>query len=193
MSRGDNVLFEGLSAIVSSGDVLWVQGNNGIGKTTLLETLAGLSRPDVGNVSWYRGDQKLSSHLLVSYQPHKTFAKATLTTEEDLSFWAKLYRNSSLVHSALDYVGLAAQKAVPTQNISAGQGRRLALAKMILSEKPIWIMDEPAAAMDKRGAELIDSLVTHHITRGGSVIIASHDNTRKLSINTRTLTLKAAS
>ena len=193
MSRGDNVLFEGLSARVSSGDVLWIHGNNGIGKTTLLKSLAGLSRPDAGNVSWYRADHQLSPQDLVAYQPHKPFAKANLTSEEDLSFWAKLYQNSDLVDSSLGYVGLTAQRDVPTQSLSAGQGRRLALAKMILSGKPIWIMDEPAAAMDERGTELIDNLVTHHIKRGGSAIIASHDSTRKLSFNTRKLTLKTAS
>lgn len=192
MSRGDNTLFEGLSATISSGDMLWIQGDNGIGKTTLLEALAGLSRSDAGEISWFQGDNSISPSQLIAYQPHRNFAKATMTTKEDLSFWAKLNHNADLVDLALEYVGLSARQSVPSQNLSAGQRRRLALAKLIISGKPIWIMDEPGAAMDKNGIVLIDGLISRHIERGGSAIIASHNSTRKLGVNTRKLTLKAA-
>lgn len=192
MSRGDNVLFEDLSAKISSGDVLWIQGDNGIGKTTFLEALAGLSRPDSGDVSWIENEQITQSSKLTAYQPHKSFAKAGLTAKEDLSFWAQIYASAPLLDDALNYVGLSGRENVPTQNLSAGQRRRLALAKLIISAKPIWIMDEPSAAMDKSGVALIDRLISQHIHRGGLAIIASHDSTRKLGAHTRKLTLRAA-
>lgn len=192
MSRGDNTLFQGLSASVETGDVLWVQGDNGIGKTTLLEALAGLSRPKAGDVIWVEGEQPTSPNQLIAYQPHRSFAKGALTAKEDISFWAKLNGTYALMDTALAYVGLSERHNVPTQNLSAGQRRRLALAKLILSQKPIWILDEPGAAMDKDGNALVDDLITKHIARGGSAIIASHDTTRKLSVNTRKLTLRSA-
>ncbi len=192
MSRGDAVLFSGLSTVVNSGDILWIQGDNGIGKTTLLEALAGLSRVDDGEISWQSDGQAVPPSQLIAYQPHQSFAKATLTAREDLSFWAKIYAATQLIDDSLNYVGLTDKASVPTQNLSAGQRRRLALAKLIISQKPIWIMDEPAAAMDIGGADLIDKLVSGHIARGGSAIIASHSQARNLGPNTRKLTLRAA-
>jgi len=191
MSRGDNVLFEDLTATVSSGDVLWILGENGIGKTTLLEALAGLSRPDSGHISWFHGECLASFNQLIAYQPHLSFAKATLTAKEDLTFWAKFNHRVDLVDEALEKVGLFIRHSVLTRNLSAGQHRRLALAKLVISSKPIWIMDEPSAAMDKDGIFLLNDLIDLHIKRGGCAIIASHDSTRKLSVNTRKLTLKA--
>ena len=192
MSRGKNTLFEGLSTSISSRDVLWIQGDNGIGKTTLLEALAGLSRPEAGEVAWLKDDIPIPSTQLIAYQPHRSFAKATLTAKEDLTFWAKLNKSEGLINDALESVDLTERESVPTQNLSAGQRRRLALAKLVVSLKPIWILDEPGAAMDKDGTNLIDDLIRKHIKRGGSAIIASHDNPRKLGVNTRKLILKAA-
>ncbi|MDB2437608.1 heme ABC exporter ATP-binding protein CcmA [Hellea sp.] len=192
LSRGDRSLISGLSITINQGDVLWTQGNNGIGKTTFLEALAGLRRPDTGRVSWMEGSTPVRPEKLIAYQPHKSFAKALLTTKEDLKFWAGLYGTMSLVTEALDYVGLSEQADITTQNLSAGQRRRLALAKLIISQKPIWIMDEPGAAMDNSGVQLIDRLIAQHIERGGIAIIASHDTSRKLSTQTRRLTLEVA-
>ena len=193
MSRGENTLFEGLSAAVGSGDVLWIQGDNGIGKTTLLEAMAGLSRPDDGTVSWLENDQPSQASGLVAYQPHKSFAKPALSAQEDLSFWAQIYRTAPKVQDALTYVGLSNKCHVPTQSLSAGQRRRLALAVLIISQKAIWIMDEPSAAMDESGVVLIDELIRQHIDRGGLAIIASHGSPRKLGPHTRKLTLSAVS
>jgi len=193
MSRGDNVLFEGLSATVSSGDVLWIQGDNGIGKTTLLEAFAGLSRPDAGELFWCQGDTQTPASQVIAYQPHRSFAKTTMTAREDLMFWSKIYGLEDFTDEAFDYVDLSARLDVPTQNLSAGQRRRLALAKLVISGKPIWIMDEPGAAMDKGGAALIDDLISRHIKRGGCAIIASHDSPRKLGVRTHKLILKTVS
>jgi len=192
-SRGGVTLFDGLNASMSSGDVLWIKGNNGIGKTTLLEVLAGLSRPDIGSVTWQSGDTALTADKVIAYQPHLSFAKAALTAKEDLSFWAKIFRSRDKTDAVLEFVGLGERANVPSQNLSAGQRKRLALAKLVLSNKPIWIMDEPDAAMDADGVALIDRLIGKHIHRGGSAIIASHAAPRKIGTQTRKLTLNAPS
>ncbi|WP_051279048.1 heme ABC exporter ATP-binding protein CcmA [Hellea balneolensis] len=192
LSRGDRSLIEELSFKLTSGDVLWTQGDNGIGKTTLLEALSGLRRPDHGTVSWNENGKAVQASRIIAYQPHKSYAKAALLTEEDLGFWANIYNSKHLVSEALNFVGLADFTKITTRDLSAGQNRRLALAKLIISQKPIWIMDEPAAAMDKTGAQLIDELISRHAERGGIAVIASHDTTRKLSAHTRKLVLRAA-
>lgn len=192
MSRGESTLFEGLSAYVNSGDVLWIQGDNGIGKTTLLGALAGLLRPEDGTVSWLDDNRSSRASSLIAYQPHKSFAKALFSAKEDLFFWGKIYGTSALTDRALDYVCLSGRSRVSTFKLSAGQRRRLALAKLIISQKPIWIMDEPSAAMDSSGIALIDDIISKHVSRGGSAIIASHDAPRKLGAHTRKLTLRAA-
>jgi len=192
MVRGEALLFSGLSATINSGDILWIQGDNGIGKTTLLGAMAGLSRVDKGKITWQRYGQSVVSSQLVAYQPHKGYAKSTMTAREDIAFWAKIHSAEKLHDAAFDYVGLAGKIAVPTQNLSAGQKRRLALAKLIISQKPVWIMDEPSAAIDIDGEDLIDRLVSAHIARGGAAIIASHGDAKSLSAHTRKLTLRAA-
>ena len=192
-SRGGVTLFDGLTCSIRSGDVLWIKGSNGIGKTTLLEVLAGLSRPDTGSVTWQRDDTHLAADKLIAYQPHLSFAKASLTATEDLYFWARIYQTGDRVAATLETVRLSSRANVPSQNLSAGQRKRLALAKLLLSGKPIWIMDEPDAAMDEDGIALIDSLIGQHVERGGSVIIASHAMPRKISTQTRKLTLNTAS
>lgn len=192
-SRGGVTLFEGLTASISAGDVLWIKGCNGIGKTTLLEVLAGLSRPDIGSVNWQRDNTAMAADKVIAYQPHLNFAKASLTAAEDLSFWGRLYQVRDKVTAALETVGVSNRANVPTQNLSAGQRKRLALAKLLLSGKPIWIMDEPDAAMDTQGIALIDNLVEQHVKRGGSAIISSHAAPRKIGGQTRKLTLNALS
>jgi len=192
MSRGGQTLFSGLSTSVKNGDILWVQGENGIGKTTLLGAITGLFRPDNGTMSWSLNAKLCDPSRLIAYQPHQSYAKPSLTTWEDLDFWADIYDTQSLLKPALDKVGLVSKSDVITGALSAGQKRRLALAKLIISQKPVWIMDEPSAAMDKDGAALIDDLIQTHVVRGGAAIIASHSPVRSLSRSTRKLTLKVA-
>lgn len=192
LSRGEKRLIEDLTVTLSSGDILWAQGDNGIGKTTLLEALAGLRRPDNGSITWHKNGNAVSPSKLAAYQPHRSYAKPVLSAVEDLNFWAGLSKTKDLVEETIEHVGLLGRAKIAAHDLSAGQKRRLALAKLILSQKPVWIMDEPAAAMDKSGVDLIDDLIQKHISRGGIAIIASHDAARDLSAHTRKLTLKAA-
>ena len=191
MSRGNVALFSGLSVHVTNKDILWIQGDNGIGKTTLLGALAGLHNFDAGSISWMADSKSCEAGHIIAYQPHQSYAKAALTTQEDLMFWAKLHQSHYPIDVALHDVGLQSKIDVRTGKLSAGQKRRLSLAKLLISEKPIWVMDEPAAAMDSDGVALIDRLIEAHTKRGGVAIIASHGAARSLSQATRILTLKA--
>jgi len=191
MSRGGLPLFSGISTCVTNGDILWIQGDNGIGKTTLLGALAGLHVVDAGNISWSLDKTPCEPGHILAYQPHQSYAKAALTTREDLDFWAKLYQTQISSDETLNVVGLNTKTHVRTGKLSAGQKRRLAMAKLIISGKPIWILDEPAAAMDQDGLALIDTLLKRHSSQGGVAIIASHGAARPLSQATRILTLRA--
>jgi len=191
MSRGGTPLFSDLTTTIKNGDILWIQGDNGIGKTTLLGAVAGLHAIEAGNILWTHSERPCEASNIAAYQPHQSYAKPALTAHEDLNFWTKLYQSPISAEEALDAVGLKTKAKVRTAKLSAGQKRRLALAKLIVSEKPIWILDEPAAAMDQDGLTLIDSLLKGHIARGGSAVIASHGAVRSLSQATRVLTLRA--
>ena len=191
MYRGDRALFFGVSASIGNGDVLWVRGDNGIGKTTLLGAISGLLSIDEGRLNWSLDERDCSPGDVIAYQPHQSYAKGVLSALEDLAFWSKLHKNTRPLKSVLRTVGLHEQARVRTTKLSAGQKRRLAFAKLIISDKPVWVLDEPVAALDKTGVALIDGLVTKHIERGGAAIIASHGKPRSLSKATRLLTLSA--
>ena len=191
ISRGSSPLFSGLSAQISNRDILWIQGDNGIGKTTLLGALAGLHALDEGHISWTLSKAPSEPGKLIAYQPHQSYAKASLTAREDLEFWAKFYRSRLSIDAALDDVGLTLKADLKTGKLSAGQKRRLALAKLLISHKPVWLMDEPGAAMDKAGTDLIDKLLKRHTDNRGAAIIASHGDARAITGHSRLLTLRA--
>ena len=170
---------------------MWVRGDNGIGKTTLLGAISGLLSIDEGRLNWSLDERDCSPGDVIAYQPHQSYAKGVLSALEDLAFWSKLHKNTRPLKSVLRTVGLHEQARVRTTKLSAGQKRRLAFAKLIISDKPVWVLDEPVAALDKTGVALIDGLVTKHIERGGAAIIASHGKPRSLSKATRLLTLSA--
>ena len=189
MSRGGTALFSGISVSIDTGQILWIHGGNGIGKTTLLDGLCGLRKPDTGEVVWQHNGVPCLASDIIAYQPHSSFAKAEMSAAEDLTFWGKIYGGMDLITATLDYVGLVQKTSVPCGRLSAGQRRRLALAKLIISQKPIWVMDEPTAAIDASGSEMFDALIRAHISRGGTAIIASHAQAQSLGPSTRKLTL----
>ncbi|MGJ8564138.1 MAG: heme ABC exporter ATP-binding protein CcmA [Alphaproteobacteria bacterium] len=190
--RGTQSLFAGLSFMIKSGELMWIQGSNGIGKTTLLRLAAGLSRPAEGTVSWHEAGETCRSDQIISYQAHLNAQKRHLCAREDLQFWADIYDFDGDIAAPLASVGLKAKAHVKTGALSAGQSRRLALARMLISDKPIWLMDEPAAAMDAEGQTLIFDVIQQHLAQNGVVLLASHEPARALKTQTRKLTLKAA-
>ena len=177
--RDDRVLFNNLNFSVFSGEILQVEGQNGSGKTTLLRILSGLSRHYEGEILW-RGvsviDQAEQYRRELLYFGHNAGVKAVLTPEENLAWYAALDTDIDLQHipNALNAVGLQGFEDVPCHMLSAGQNRRVSLARLYLSRAPLWILDEPFTAIDKKGVAAKEALLLEHAARGGTVMLTTH-------------------
>jgi len=173
--RGEKLLFSGVSLTLAAGQVAELRGPNGAGKTTLLMIVAGVVRPAAGKVSIEGGDPEGRTETDIGYFAHRPAIKARLTVAENLRFWAALNGNPpESILPALETVGLAPIADLDAGNLSAGQTRRLALARLIVSDRPIWLMDEPTAALDAQGEALVAKLIDAHLDRGGLVLAATH-------------------
>jgi heme exporter protein A len=177
--RDERVLFERLSFSVSPGELVQIAGPNGAGKTTLLRILSGLSSNFEGDIHW-RGqpidhdrDDFLSNTL---YFGHKPGIKGILTPEENLRWYASIhpYLFADEIPDALARVGLSGYEDVPCHALSAGQNRRVSLARLYMNEAPLWILDEPFTAIDKAGVEQQEQWLAAHVAKGGSVILTTH-------------------
>ena len=177
--RDDRVLFDNLNFSVFPGEVLQVEGQNGSGKTKLLRMLSGLSRHYEGEIFW-RGTSVMSQpeqfRRELLYFGHNAGVKAVLTPEENLAWYAALDSDIDLQHisQALNAVGLHGFEDVPCHMLSAGQNRRVSLARLYLSRAPLWILDEPFTAIDKKGVAAKEALLLEHAARGGTVMLTTH-------------------
>jgi heme exporter protein A len=183
-TMGHRRLFERLDFSLAAGQWLMLAGPNGSGKSTLLRILAGLSSPDSGDVLWQdqprrRGDPLWHATLL--YQGHANGWKEQLGTRENLAMQAALdFGPGGLgstgreIDSALARVGLARQHRLPFARLSAGQRRRLGLARLALVRRPLWLLDEPTTALDSDGQQLFGELLDAHLDTGGCAVIATH-------------------
>lgn len=167
VERGGRTVLNGLSFDMSAGQALVVRGANGSGKTTLLRALAGLVDVAGGTVPDLEGK--------VAYQGHMDALKPAFTVRQNLDFWMQFSGSSADGEKALADVGLAPLADLPAKLLSAGQRRRLALARLVAVQKPLWLMDEPTAALDSAGRAMVAQLVEAHLASGGMAIIASHD------------------
>lgn len=170
-SRGLRVLFAGVYFRVEAGDSLELRGANGSGKSTLLRILAGLTRPHAGTVRYSGASEETGLH----YLGHLDAVKPVETALEQARFWARYFGQSQdAADAAMKRVGLWSRGSVPGRGLSAGQKRRLALTRLLSETRPVWLLDEPTAALDTEGRTLVAELVAEHRARGGMVIAAVH-------------------
>ncbi|MGB0468454.1 MAG: cytochrome c biogenesis heme-transporting ATPase CcmA [Pontibacterium sp.] len=177
--RDDRILFEALNFSLEQGEILQIEGQNGSGKTTLLRILAGLSRNYEGDLYWkgeMLGDVFDDFRRSLLYFGHQPGVKSVLTPEENLSWYAAMHPSIDAlrIQNALEEVGLGGYETVPCHKLSAGQNRRVSLARLHLSSAPLWILDEPFTAIDKQGVAEKEALITRHAEAGGSVILTTH-------------------
>lgn len=177
--RDDRVLFEDLNFSLDSGHLLQIEGRNGSGKTSLLRILCGLTLPTEGAVYWENEDiQETQSSYWASlaYIGHHPGVKAELTPLENLAMARALSisPNSISLTEALDKVGLYGFEDVPARTLSAGQQRRVALARLLVNKAKLWILDEPFTALDKAAIRMIETLLDEHARQGGMAVLTSH-------------------
>ncbi|MEZ3499325.1 cytochrome c biogenesis heme-transporting ATPase CcmA [Pantoea sp. KPR_PJ] len=176
--RDERILFHGLSFGVAAGDIVQIEGPNGAGKTSLLRLLAGLSRPEEGEVQWQGlpiGQQREQWHQSLLFLGHHPGVKAVLSPLENLRFYHP-DRHIAAIFDALECVDLLGFEEVPVAQLSAGQQRRVALARLWLSNAALWILDEPLTAIDKEGVEKLMMRFTQHAENGGAVILTTHQD-----------------
>ena len=183
--RGSRTLFRGVGFSLTPGALLRVTGSNGSGKTSLTRMLCGLLEPAAGEVRW-KGEniralrEEFCGHLL--YIGHANALKDDLTATENLAFScgiAGLTVPRERAHAALERFGLAEGERLPVRALSQGQRRRAALARLAVGEaQPLWILDEPFAALDAAGIDLVQSLASEHLARGGMVVLTTHQDAR---------------
>lgn len=180
MFRGDRCLFKGLSFALNPGELLLLKGRNGSGKTSFLRAIAGLLELESGSVVWNeiavtKVPQVFKNSLV--WMAHQVGFKGDLTLLENLHFEAALRPQSGQdIEDVLNRLGLNRLKRLPMRSLSAGQRRRVALARMLLSEAQLWIMDEPVTNLDSEGRALVMELVGEHLAADGMVIMAAHQD-----------------
>ncbi len=179
-SRGDHRLFSGLSFTLCPGQILQIQGANGSGKTSLLRTLCGFLVPDEGSICWRGEDiQKMAEdyYAQMIYLGHLNAIKDELSALENLRISAglaggHLTENEAL--AALRRMGLKGRERLPAKVLSQGQRRRVALARLLVNDAALWILDEPLTALDVGAVALIEALIDEHLQRQGMIVFTTH-------------------
>jgi heme exporter protein A len=165
VERGGLAILEGITFTLAAGQALVLRGPNGCGKTTLLRTLAGLQPPLAGLIS--------APPDTIAYGAHADGLKATLTVAENLAFWASVHGTGEIAGAlaAMNLEGLAHR---PAMSLSAGQKRRLGLARLLVTDRPVWMLDEPTVSLDAASVALFVAAVRLHMAAGGAALLATH-------------------
>lgn len=188
--RGFRLLFEALDVDLTSGDILQLTGANGTGKSTLMRLLAGFTQPDAGSVRWLGVSEDDDATTLLHYHGHREGLREALTPAENLAFASGILGgDATRIPAALTRLGAGSLADLPVQVLSAGQRRRVALARLLVAPRPVWLLDEPLAALDVAGQALVSDLLAEHRKSGGMAIVATH---QPLGIDVRHLMLGGA-
>ena len=194
-TRGDHVLFSSLSFSLKAGELIHLCGSNGSGKTSLLRIISGLLTPTAGEVVW-NGDNIASLreeyYADLSYFGHHNAIKDVFTAIENLQAANKLAGIDSSEDEVLDVLakmGLQGREDLPTYFLSQGQKRRVALARLLFSKKKLWVLDEPFSALDVKAVDLLQSVISEHLEKGGMVMLTTHQDVRLTSNDVRTINM----
>jgi heme exporter protein A len=174
LSRGGRTVVDGLSLQLGAGEALLLRGPNGSGKTTLLRALAGLLAPAAGVMRLDDAPAEREPGELAHFIGHLDGIKSHLTVAENLAFWATYLGDYGSPTAALDGFGLAPLADIPAGYLSAGQKRRLALARLVAVRRPLWLLDEPTVSLDAEAVELLVAAIAAHLAGGGLAVIATH-------------------
>ncbi len=175
--RGDRWVFSELDFALAPGETLVLTGPNGSGKSSLLRIMAGLLPPVSGAIEWQGADiaEDRDAHAArLHFVGHLDAVKLALTVAENLRFWAALRPGRGKIDPALERFGLAALADLPSRFLSAGQRRRLALARIAVSEAPLWLLDEPTVALDADGVAAVRAAIRSHCAGGGSCVVSTN-------------------
>jgi heme exporter protein A len=178
--RGGRQVFSGVGFSVAAGQALVLTGPNGAGKSSLLRVIAGLIRPVAGSVALEGGDPELSVGEQAHYVGHLDPLKPALTVTENLTFWARFLNGGAVLDEAaliargLATVGLEGLAGLPAGYLSAGQRRRLSLARVLAAPRPVWLFDEPTTALDVASQERLQWVMQAHLASGGLIVAATH-------------------
>jgi heme exporter protein A len=179
VARGGVPVLSGLSFALAAGEALVLRGPNGAGKTTLLRCIAGLQAPLTGQIE--------GAEDRVAYAAHADGLKSMLTVRENLSFWAQVFGNTG-ISAALDGYALRPLADRLAATLSAGQKRRLGLARLLVTGRPIWVLDEPTVSLDADAVALFGAVLRGHLAAGGSALMATHID---LGVEARMLDISA--
>ncbi|MGA8969140.1 MAG: heme ABC exporter ATP-binding protein CcmA [Pseudolabrys sp.] len=174
-NRGGREVFRGLSFALSSGEAMVISGRNGAGKSSLLRMIAGLVRCAAGQLTLDGGERDTPLAEQCHYLGHQDAMKPSLTVSENLQFWTEFFgARTHTIESALQAVGLAALTDLPAAYLSAGQRRRLSIARLVSVQRPIWLLDEPTSALDSPSQKRLAELMQGHLAGGGMIVAAAH-------------------
>lgn len=174
LERGGRRLIENLSLKVTAGEALEIRGPNGTGKTTLLRAIAGFLEPVAGTIALTGSDADATVGEQCHFIGHLNGVRASLTVAENARFWADFLGPGGAPDAALERIGLGALADIPTRYLSAGQRRRLGLARLLLAARPLWLLDEPTVSLDQEGVATLAAIAGEHLSRGGLIVAATH-------------------